>query len=97
MELVMLGALIFTGLVLLLFIICSMMAVKYLEEEMYGRRSDENLPSVCREEDERGNLGGVGGKHGVSRTDSVFSEPERSIQGRTCRTHRNPCEHTGEI
>lgn len=58
MELVVLGALIFTGLVLLLFIACSMMAVKYLEEEMYGRRSDENLPAVCREEDKKRDLGG---------------------------------------
>ena len=49
MEILMLGVLIFTGLVLMLILFVSMLAVKYLDEEMNGHKYGGNFPTTCRE------------------------------------------------
>ena len=49
MELLMLGLLIIIGLVMLLLLSGSLLAVKYLDEEMNGSRHGGNFPTTCRE------------------------------------------------
>ena len=49
MELLMLGLLIIIGLVMLLLLSGSLLAVKYLDEEMNGSRHGGNFPTTWRE------------------------------------------------
>lgn len=53
MEILILGVFIFTGAVLLMILFGSMLAVKYLDEEMNSHRYGGNFLTTCREDAKR--------------------------------------------